>query len=531
MTQIDVRATTASLAEPNSSGAATARPEDVATPRLQSGDATRATGAPMAPFTPPAKSQPPMSVIDDRQIGDGRNEKARAARAERHASFVHQFIEPFAKLKAESDAYRGRLSNQNLPPETDYRGQKFTMGASLVFGNEVLVPDSPDFVPPGRRISGFDLSSDGRFVAYATAGTGDDRIWRVLDRATRKDVIDPVRFNSFGNKARFSADGKGFIYPDQKLADIDGDGVLDTVGAKVRPRLMYQSLEHATLSAVETRPAARAPKPVEFFKGQSVLPHSVYPLDADTALAAANLTIGSAPGFPLFTSVVTRGADGSFSADASRAFPAGMIGRVVSTDPKRVIVQTESTDQTYALVAFDPRSGGVTELVPSRPDAVLHICQRVGDSILAWYQDGKKYTLHRFDLDGNPKPFMVDGQERPHIEPADLGMPDWCNPGLSFTGDENSTSFTDFTVNSKLKSTRTFRIDLNSGALIPRLSGKEVDLDESKFVEYHGTFEARDGYPVPAHLWIPKSKLADVPEPLEIENGVLKKIHFRDGEK
>ncbi|MEL6547100.1 MAG: hypothetical protein AAFQ82_20910, partial [Myxococcota bacterium] len=221
----------------------------------------------------------------------------------------------------------------------------------------------------------------------------------------------------------------------------------------------------------------------------------------------------------------------SFSADASRAFPAGMIGRVVSTDPKRVIVQTESTDQTYALVAFDPRSGGVTELVPSRPDAVLHICQRVGDSILAWYQDGKKYTLHRFDLDGNPKPFMVDGQERPHIEPADLGMPDWCNPGLSFTGDENSTSFTDFTVNSKLKSTRTFRIDLNSGALIPRLSGKEVDLDESKFVEYHGTFEARDGYPVPAHLWIPKSKLADVPEPLEIENGVLKKIHFRDGEK
>ncbi|MEL6545990.1 MAG: hypothetical protein AAFQ82_15270, partial [Myxococcota bacterium] len=75
MTQIDVRATTASLAEPNSSGAATARPEDVATPRLQSGDATRATGAPMAPFTPPAKSQPPMSVIDDRQIGDGRNEK------------------------------------------------------------------------------------------------------------------------------------------------------------------------------------------------------------------------------------------------------------------------------------------------------------------------------------------------------------------------------------------------------------------------------------------------------------------------
>ncbi|MEM6531159.1 MAG: hypothetical protein AAF654_00980 [Myxococcota bacterium] len=97
-------------------------------------------------------------------------------------------------------------------------------------------------------------------------------MWRVLDRATKQDVIEPVRFNSFGNKAGFNADGSGFVYPDQKLADVDGDGQLDTIGSKVRPRLMFQSLAHWPLN--------RASEPVEFFKGESVLPHSVYPLDS-----------------------------------------------------------------------------------------------------------------------------------------------------------------------------------------------------------------------------------------------------------
>ncbi len=428
-----------------------------------------------------AATEPPlMSTIRDIEIGDGRGEKALAWRLERHADFVATYVTPEPELRAQVEDYLARLRPANLPPETDYRGKRLAMGPDVTLTDEagaveILVPAR--LVPAGRSVAELDLSADGRFVAFSTAGTGDDRVWSVIDRKSHELVLPQIVFNSFGNGLRFAADSRGVYYPNSKPA-----------GFKVRPEVMFQSLDHVGTGAPQA-------KPVMVFKGASSLPHFIYPLTADDVLVAANLTIDQTPGFPLFNTLLSRSAEGVFSDDAGTLLPSGDIGRIVSAEADAVIYQTPGVHDTYALTKVDPKTGQPTEIVPSLPDATLHVAQRVGDKLCTWYlSTDQRWSLRIFDL---------EGRELKTVSMRELGMPDWCEPSLKFTGDASSERFTDFTVSSKLKSRRTYRLNLETLAVEGRFSGKEVDLDPKKFKEEHGFFTARDGTKIPYHLWTP----------------------------
>jgi prolyl oligopeptidase len=61
-------------------------------------------------------------------------------------------------------------------------------------------------------ISGYDVSQDGKYLAYGTATSGSDwEEWRVRDIKTGKDLSDKVNWVKF-SAASWTADGKGFFY-------------------------------------------------------------------------------------------------------------------------------------------------------------------------------------------------------------------------------------------------------------------------------------------------------------------------------
>lgn len=470
---------------PSNAGAAAMRA------RLQSG---AGIGALMTRF-PAAQggvNRNPMFTVPEQAIGDGRSPVMQAWAQARHNATIARTVDAFPELTSEADALLARLSPTNPAQVRDFGGENLLMGEKLSLTGKdgiekVLVPS--EMVPEGRRIIDFDLSRDGRFVAFGTGGTGDDRIWQVLDLATHKPVLaEPIRFNSFGNGAKFAGDSKGIYYPG---ADPD---------RKVSPTLMYQSLEHVDTDKEES-------EPIVAYRGESVLPPFPVALDESRTLAIQNLTIGNSPGFPLYTSQLTKNVQEgsvSFNASAGKLLSGGQIGRVVSAETDSVIYQTASTKGRYALVDIDPATAAQRLIVPPKHNETMHVAQRVGDRLLTWYlSDDQKWTMRCFDL---------DGKLLKEIKPSELGMPAWCSPSLSFSGDTNSKEFTDFVVSAKLKSPRTYRLDLKTLELTPRVTGNEVDIDPSKVKEVHGTFKASDGTSIPYHMWIPKNVPADHPK-------------------
>ena len=61
-------------------------------------------------------------------------------------------------------------------------------------------------------MSGYDISEDGRLMAYGIAGAGSDwQKWRVRDVRSGKDLGDVIQWVKFSN-ASWTKDGKGFFY-------------------------------------------------------------------------------------------------------------------------------------------------------------------------------------------------------------------------------------------------------------------------------------------------------------------------------
>ncbi len=103
-------------------------------------------------------------------------------------------------------------------------------------------------------LSGFDISDDGKRIAYALSEAGSDwEVWRVRDVDTSTDLSDEIRWVKFSG-ASWSRDGKGFYYgryeappkgQELKAENIDQKVYFHTVGeTQEKDRLVYARPDH-----------------------------------------------------------------------------------------------------------------------------------------------------------------------------------------------------------------------------------------------------------------------------------------------
>ncbi|MEO1482128.1 MAG: hypothetical protein AAFU77_08470, partial [Myxococcota bacterium] len=142
--------------------------------------------------------------LDPKAVGDGRN----AATREYLDAYGHHTIAEALKVwpgGAEAyEAVRARVAetrDRNPRPETDFRGDKVTLGNTVTLtpragAERVLVGES--LFPAGQSARAFELSPDGKKIAVGFAGKSDLQTWKVIDIATQTEVIPAVQFNSFG---------------------------------------------------------------------------------------------------------------------------------------------------------------------------------------------------------------------------------------------------------------------------------------------------------------------------------------------
>lgn len=396
-------------------------------------------------FNRPQGSEMPALDIDN--VGDGRNAMTR----DYLDGYAKQTLQAAFKLWPGGEAaYSSVLErieatkDRNPAPRTDFQGHEVEIGEALTLKKsdgsaQVLV--AAEQVPDGQRIRHFEMSPDGNSVAVGFGGKGDLETWKVIDVATQQERVPAVQFNSFGeSRVKFMPDSKAIVYP-----SLDAD-------VKAARSILYRELPKLGESA---------PEPEVIFTGESVLPHFPHVIDKNTVLAEASIQIGETQGFPNFTALVKRGEDGQWQTSQETLLPAGYNGRVVDADAKAIVYQTNIDSDNRSLVSVDPRSGERRDLIPPKDKEVLHVVDRVGEFYCALYLTDDP-TCTQTDQTWRLRIFDSEGAELRTVEMAELGMPARLDPSLSFSGDRQTKSRTEFTLGSLSHSRQTFSIDLEA---------------------------------------------------------------------
>ncbi len=105
-------------------------------------------------------------------------------------------------------------------------------------------------------LAGFEVSDDGKLVAYATSEAGSDwEVWKVRAVDTGKDLPDEIRWVKFSG-AMWSRDGKGFYYSryaepkkgeELKVENLNQKAYYHTLGEpQAQDRLVYERPDHPT---------------------------------------------------------------------------------------------------------------------------------------------------------------------------------------------------------------------------------------------------------------------------------------------
>ncbi|MEL6544847.1 MAG: hypothetical protein AAFQ82_09485 [Myxococcota bacterium] len=445
----------------------------------------------------PANPDTPWTLDPNRVSLDGKLPQERAFIDARTQMFFDGIASRYPETVAAAQSIRARVAPQSAPRERDYQGKVMSLGGSATLTGpdgqvETLVPAA--LVPEGKSIVEIQLSGDpksqGKFVAFALGDQSDQRIWHVIERDGHRPVLGPI-VTDLGSVA-FSPDESGVYYPNNPKYQTRAD------------RILFQSLATGEDGRLASRPQ-RVPGRTASNGIQ------VYPLNAEQVLTVPGLRVGNLPAFPVFGQIAQRSSGGDFLSDARPSIRGGRIGRLVSADENGIIYQASRGDGRFALVKLSGADFlNEVEIVPDRGDELLHTAERIGDKLFTWNISKEvepQYTLRVYDLDGNS---LLELTPQKLGQLAGCEFPSWSAP-IAFSGDANSTKFTDFTVSSLGVSPRTFRIDLETLEVSARLTGKEkaLDLDPSTYEVKHSWVKGEDGHSIPVRRTIPRNKSKD----------------------
>ncbi len=229
-------------------------------------------------------------------------------------------------------------------------------------------------------LSGYDISPDGRFVAWSVSDGGTDwDVWRIRRVDHREDFPEILRHTKFTRMA-WLTDGSGFFYSRYPEGP-DGSGD-DSRQVRVyfhrlgtpqsEDALVYEVTDHATRN-----PYARVTD-----DGRFLLIREFDGFDANSVLIR-ELTGGEADIVPLFDAW-----DGRYT--------------VLGNDGPRFYVLTDAGAPRGRIIAVDVRAadpGNWQDLVPEGPFAI-ESASRVGNRLIVEYLEHAASVVKTFDLNG-----------------------------------------------------------------------------------------------------------------------------------
>jgi prolyl oligopeptidase len=319
-------------------------------------------------------------------------------------------------------------------------------------------------------LDGFELSPDGRHVAYALSDGGSDwETWRVRDTATGADLPEVLGGTKFTGIA-WRRDGAGFYY--SRYPALAGRGDAWDDGRQVA--IWYHALGTPQSRDVEvyaiTDHPTRNPYPEVSEDGRYLVIH------VDDGFETSGVyyrRLGAAPG-------------GAGEGPVVRLLDAwdGLYD-YLGNDGDVFLVKTTAGAPAGRIVAIDLAAPGRErwrEVVPERAEAIAE-ASLVGGQLVVQYVVDVKSVVRTFDLAGRPGRVVA-------------------LPGAGtvegFDGEAGDTeafyAYTDFTTPRAV-----YRYDLATGRSepwrVPRL-----DFDPSAYVTRQVRYRSRDGTEVPMYL-------------------------------
>jgi len=405
-----------------------------------------------------------------------RSDEAKTWADAHHARSVANFVAPNEAMKARLDKRLVELTPKNPAPQRDYGGAAVTHTAEALVlrgadGAERRLIDTRE-LPAGHRVVDFEVSPDGRRVAFGYALPGVDRqTWQVRDIETQSNLLhDPVTFNSFGHQGmKFDPNSSGVVYPEWS----EGQPTASTT-------LRYHDIETG-----KSEPFYRAPE-------GTVLPLHTEFLPDGSAVVATRLSVAEVP---LYAARVTRGSSGF---EASTLMKGGELGRLISADEHGVLFRTAQLGNNFGVLKMDPATGKATPLIPASEGSVMNMMQRIGDKLVGRFVDP--------DQSWRIEVYSMDGKRERTITMDKLGMPGAARISITgLVGDIHSKQWTDFTVSSVSHPPATYRLNLET-LQVERMAAPEVDFDSAQVAHRSLSFKASDGADVPLQLYTAKGR-------------------------
>ncbi len=331
-------------------------------------------------------------------------------------------------------------------------------------------------------VSGYDVSEDGRHMAYGLSSGGSDwEEWRVRDVATGKDLTDILKWVKFSSAA-WTHDGKGFFYSrydepvaGRPLEELNFNQKLfyHQVGTpQSADELVYQRPDHKEWGFI----------PAVTEDGRYLVIHVWKGTETENGVFYKDLQTPGAPVVELLSGF-----------DASYLF-AGSDGPVFwfATDfkaPRRRVI---------AVDVRSPEPGGWREVLPQSQDTLQGL-QIFTDRIVAEYLKDAHSQIRIFDPQGKPM--------------GELTLPGIGTVG-GFTG-ERTDRETFFSFSGYTTPTTVYRYDLDSGKTEvfrrPQVAFNPADY-ETKQVFY----QSKDGTRVPMFISHRKGLKLDGDNPTQL---------------
>lgn len=348
------------------------------------------------------------------------------------------------------------------------QGELFLKMGNLVWknkeGKEIILVDGSKF-EKGHSISGFEVSPDGKKVAYHTTYQGQDlRMWNVVTVEENPKLLleKPVENRMQGFSWNKSSDGLYYSYWNEKEAVKKGEkSVIES---------RFRSLNTQKDELVFD------PKLAENF--------TIADVDGGNTLLAHRTLIpnsGIKTTFSLYRG--KKQADGTYRWES--IYPRNKyVGQFLGIEDNKALLLTSQAGDTYGISTVDINTGKTSNLIPAKKNAVLHLAEVVNGKLLLQYHSvpEQNVTLDVYDLK-TKKTVSFPFQKLGFTPYGDLEKFDFA-PGAT----KATAKFSDVFLGDHL-----VELDLEKTTLTPLKNVSNPKFDSTKMKSELIRFRASDG--------------------------------------